>query len=427
MKLNFFRNLKNKLKKKEAVICIIGLGYVGLELFKSFQKKNFSLIGVDLDNKKVEKIKKFLKTKKTLVTSKFEYIKKADIIIIALPTPLTKSLKPNLSYIKSCLRSIKPYLKKGQLISLESTTYPGTTQKIIGEFIKRKNFNLSEDFFLVYSPERISPELKVKYKKIKYNFKNTPKVCSGYSKKCQELGKLLYKNVVNKVVLASSLKIAETTKMVENIFRSVNIALVNELKMFLNKVDIDINETLDLANTKPFGFTKFNPGPGYGGHCIPIDPFYLYWLAKKNNFDLKFIKTSGLVNNRVSTWITKKIIDFIKKNKIKLYQKKILILGVAYKKNIDDTRESPAFEIIKKLRKKNIDFEFSDPYVDSIRINGEVKKSKNITKSLLRKYKLVLIVTDHTKFNYKLISKETEFIFDSRNAIKNRKKGYFKI
>ncbi len=424
MELKFYRNLKNKLRKKEAVICIIGLGYVGLELFKSFKKKNFNLIGIDLDK---NKIKKILNTKKTLVSSNFKHIIKADIIIIALPTPLTKSLTPDLSYIKSCLKSIKPHLKKGQLISLESTTYPGTTEEIIGDFLKREKFNLSEDFFLVYSPERISPELKVKNKKIKYNLNNTPKVCSGYSEKCQELGKLLYKNVVNKVELASSLKVAETTKMIENIFRSINIALVNELKMFLNKVDIDINETLDLANTKPFGFTKFNPGPGYGGHCIPLDPFYLYWLAKKNRFDLKFIKTSGLVNKRVSTWISNKIINFVKKNKIKLYQNKILILGVAYKKDIDDTRESPAFEIIKKLKKKNIDFEFSDPYVGLININGVKKKSKNITKSLLKKFKLILIVTDHTKFNYKLISKEAEFIFDSRNAIKNRTEGYFKI
>jgi UDP-N-acetyl-D-glucosamine dehydrogenase len=241
------------------------------------------------------------------------------------------------------------------------------------------------------------------------------------------LGKILYKNIVNRVVPASSLKVAETTKMIENIFRSINIALVNELKMFLNKVDIDIDETLDLANTKPFGFTKFSPGPGYGGHCIPLDPFYLYWLAKKNNFDLKFIKTSGMINRRISGWISKKIINFIEKNKIKLYRNKILILGVAYKKNIDDTRESPAFEIIKKLKKKKLDFEFSDPYINKINLDGTIKRSKKITKSLLKKYKVVLIITDHSKFKYDLISKEAKFIFDSRNVIKNRTKNYFKV
>jgi len=423
-KLDYYNDLKIKLKKKSAVICIIGLGYVGLELLKNFEKKNFNIIGIDLDKKKLKKLKKITKTK---LSSNYQDTNLADIIILALPTPLTKSLTPDLSYIKAALNSIKGHLKKGQLISLESTTYPGTTEEIIGTFLKKENFKISEDFFLVYSPERISPELKVKDKKIKYNLKNTPKVYSGYSKNCQDLGKMLYKNIVNRVVPASSLKVAETTKMIENIFRSINIALVNELKMFLNKIDIDIDETLDLANTKPFGFTKFSPGPGYGGHCIPLDPFYLYWLAKKNNFDLKFIKTSGMINRKISGWISKKIINFIEKNKIKLYQNKILILGVAYKKNIDDTRESPAFEIIKKLKKKKLDFEFSDPYINKINLDGTIKRSKKITKSLLKKYKVVLIITDHSKFKYDLISKEAKFIFDSRNVIKNRTKNYFKV
>ena len=397
---------------------------MGLELLKGFQKKNFKLIGIDLDKKKIRNIKK---NKKTQLTTNYKNAKYADIIIIALPTPLTKSLTPDLSFIKSCLTSIKNYLKKGQLISLESTTYPGTSEEIIGKFLSKQKFKLSEDFFLVYSPERISPELKLKHKKIKYYLHNTPKVCSGYSKKCQTLGKLLYKNIVNKVILASSLKVAETTKMIENIFRSINIALVNELKMFLNKVDIDIDEALALAKTKPFGFTRFNPGPGYGGHCIPLDPFYLYWLAKRNNFDLKFIKTSGLVNKKISGWICDKIFHFVKKNNLKLFQNKILLLGVAYKKDIDDTRESPAFEIIKKLKKKNIGFEYSDPYVDSIRLGRVIKKSKKITKALLNKYQVVLIVTDHSKFNYNLISKEAKFIFDSRNVIKDRTNRYYKI
>ncbi len=421
---NFFENLKYKLKKKEAVICIIGLGYVGLELLKGFQKKNFKLIGIDSDKKKISNIKK---NKKTQLTTNYKNAKYADIIIIALPTPLTKSLTPDLSFIKSCLKSIKNYLKKGQLISLESTTYPGTSEEIIGKFLSKQKFKLSEDFFLVYSPERISPELKLKDKKIRYYLHNTPKVCSGYSKKCQTLGKLLYKNIVNKVILASSLKVAETTKMIENVFRSINIALVNELKMFLNKVNIDIDEALALAKTKPFGFTRFNPGPGYGGHCIPLDPFYLYWLAKRNNFDLKFIKTSGLVNKKVSSWICDKIFHFVKKNNLKLFQNKILILGVAYKKDIDDTRESPAFEIIKKLKKKNIGFEYSDPYIDSIRLGRVIKKSKKLTRALLNKYQVVLIVTDHSKFNYNLISKEAKFIFDSRNVIKDRTNRYYKI
>ncbi len=420
----FFENLKYKLKKKEAIICIIGLGYVGLELLKSFQKKNFRLIGIDLDKKKIKNIKK---NKKTQLTTNYKNVKYADVIIIALPTPLTKSFTPDLSFIKSSLISVKNYLKKGQLISLESTTYPGTSEEIIGKFLKKEKFKLSEDFFLVYSPERISPELKLKNKKIKYFLYNTPKVCSGYSKKCQILGKLLYKNVVNQVVLASSLKVAETTKMIENIFRSINIALVNELKMFLNKVDIDIDEALALAKTKPFGFTRFNPGPGYGGHCIPLDPFYLYWLAKKNNFDLKFIKLSGLINRKITDWITNKVIDFIRVKKIKLFDKKILILGVAYKKNIDDIRESPALKIMEKLKMRGYNFDYSDPYVRKIVFNKKIKKSIKITKKILKKYPITMIVTDHDKFDYKLISKEAKFIFDTRNKVKNRSKNYFRV
>lgn len=423
---NFFYDLRGKLKKKNAVICIIGLGYVGLELLKNFEKKKFKIIGIDLDKKKIKKIKETKKIK-TLITTNYSHVKDADVIIIALPTPLTKSLTPDLSYIRTSLSSIKKFLKKGQLLSLESTTYPGTTEEIIGEFLKNQKFKLSEDFFLVYSPERISPELKINNKKIKYKLNNTPKVCSGYSKKCQLLGKMLYENIVNEVVLASSLRVAETTKMIENVFRSINIALVNELKMFFSKINIDIHEALALAKTKPFGFTRFNPGPGYGGHCIPLDPYYLYWLAKRNNFNLNFIKTSGFINRKITTWITNKIINFVKKKKLKLYENKILILGVAYKKDIDDTRESPAFEIIKKLKKKNIGFEYSDPYVNKLKIGATFKKSKIITKSLLKKYELVLIVTDHTKFNYKLISKEAKYIFDSRNVINDRTTEYYKV
>ena len=196
--------------------------------------------------------------------------------------------------------------------------------------------------------------------------------------------------------------------------------------MFLSKINIDVDEALDLADTKPFGFTKFSPGPGYGGHCIPLDPFYLYWLAKKNNYNLKLIKTSGIINREITTWITNKVVNFIEKNKIKLLNKKILILGVAYKKNIDDTRESPAFKIADKLRKKGYGFEYSDPHVDKILFNNKIKKSKKISSSLLKKYKVVLIVTDHSKFNYKLISQKAEYIFDSRNVIKNRSLNYFK-
>ena len=423
--MDYFKELKKKIINKKATICVVGLGYVGRQILRKFERSGYKTIGIDIDK---NIIKKNIFSNKTTVTNNYKYIKFADVIIITLPTPLKKNLSPDLSFITNSIRKMDQYIRKGQLISLESTTYPGTTEEIIGGFISRKKLNLSKDFFLVYSPERISPELKVKgVEAIKYGLHNTPKICAGYSKNCCILGKELYRHITKKVVIASNLKVAETAKMIENIFRSVNIALVNELKMFLSKIDIDIHDALNLAGTKPFGFTQFGPGPGYGGHCIPLDPFYLYWLAKKNNFDLKFIKTAGDINRRITSWITRKIINFIKKNRIKLPDKKILILGVAYKRNIDDTRESPAFKIAEKLKKNGFDFEYSDPHVEKIKFNNKTKKSKKITTKLLKKYKIVLIVTDHHKFNYKLISDNAEYIFDCRNSIKNRIKNYYKV
>ena len=422
--MNYFQTLKYKIKKKKATICIIGLGYVGSAILKKLQKENFQTIGIDTDKKKLRNKNRH---KKTILTSNYKYIKSADVIIVTLPTPLTSNMSPDLSYIKDCLKRMKKHIKKGQLLSLESTTYPGTTDDIIGNYLRKKKFVISKNYFLVYSPERISPELKVRDRKIKYNLTNTPKICAGYSNRCSILGKELYKKITKKVVIASSLKNEETSKMIENVFRSVNIALVNELKMFLHKMDIDINEALDLAGTKPFGFTKFTPGPGYGGHCIPLDPFYLYWLAKKNNFNLNFIKNSAMVNRKITTWITDKILKFIKNNKINLVNKKILILGVAYKKNIDDIRESPALKIAENFYKAGYDFDYSDPYISKIRFKNTIKKSKKINANLLKRSKIVLIATDHDKFNYDLISKKAKFIFDSRNVIKNRSKDYFKV
>ncbi len=422
--MNYFNTLKKKINSKKAIISVIGLGYVGEALIKKFNKEGFSTIGIDLDK---SKLRKFPKKRDMIVSSNYKFLERADVIIIAVPTPLTKKFTPDLSFIKSVIKKGGRFLKKGQLISLESTTYPGTTEELFKSFLINKRFNLSKDFFLVYSPERISPELKIKDRNLKYDLHNTPKIYSGYSLNCKFLGRILYKNISKKVVLASSLKMAETSKMIENIFRSINIGLVNELKMFLHKIDIDINEALDLAETKPFGFTRFDPGPGYGGHCIPIDPFYLYWLAKKNKFNLKLIKTSGLINEKLALWVAYQVIKFIKEKKIKLPNKKILILGVAYKANIDDIRESPALRIANILKKKGYNFDYSDPYVDKIVFKDKVLKSKKLTSSLFKKYPIVLILTDHKKFNYRLISKRAKYIFDTRNTLKSRNINYFKI
>lgn len=421
----YYNILKKKLKIKKSVIGIVGLGYVGSELLKKFNQEGFRTVGLDLN---INRIKNSLNLKNCILTNEYKYLKDVDVIIIALPTPLKKNLTPDLSSIELSLKKMSKYLKKGQLISLESSTYPGTTEEIIGTFLKNRKFKISKNFFLIYSPERISPEIKIKKtQRLKYNLYNTPKICAGYSKACLELGKILYKNVTTKVVTTPSLKSAETAKMVENIFRSVNIALVNELKMFLHKIKVDVNDVLNLAGTKPFGFTQFSPGPGFGGHCIPLDPFYLYWLAKKKNFDLRFIKTAGDINRKVTSWITTKIFNFLKKRKIKAKYKKVLLLGVAYKRNIDDTRESPGIIIAKKLKKKGVDFEYSDPHVSKIYFEKKMKKSVKINSNTFKKYPVIVIVTDHTKFNYNLISKKAKYIFDCRNVIKNRRLNYFKV
>tara|TARA_B100000886_G_C20420620_1_gene491380 strand:+ start:606 stop:1871 length:1266 start_codon:yes stop_codon:yes gene_type:complete len=421
--MNYFHNLKKKLKKNDAKICIIGLGYVGTALLKKLQKNKINTIGIDKNKKKLQSS---LNLRKTILTNNYKFIHQADVIIICLPTPLKKNMSPDLSYLENSFNKMKKYLKKGQLISLESTSYPGTTNKIFASYLKKK-FKISENFFLVYSPERISPELKVKDKSIKYSIDNTPKIYSGFSENCKILGRILYRKITKKVVLASNLNIAETSKMIENIFRSVNIALVNELKMFLSKININIHEVLDLASTKPFGFTKFIPGPGYGGHCIPLDPYYLYWLAKKNNFNLKFIKTSGEINRIITIWIAKKIINFIKRNRIKLHKKKILLLGVAYKQNIDDIRESPAIKIANKLENAGYSFEYSDPYVKSMKFKNKIKRSVKLTRNIFKKFKVVVIVTNHNKFDYKLIKNSAKYLFDCRNSVTGREKNYFSI
>lgn len=423
--MNLIKNLNKKINNKSAVITIVGIGYVGLGLLKEFSKCGYTTYGLDIN---LKKLKNLNFNKKVILTKDYKVIKKTDIIIITLPTPLNHQLNPDLTIIKESIKTMKTYLKKGQLLSFESTTYPGSTNELFVTLLN-KNFILGKDFFLVYSPERVSPELKTKDIKIRYGLTNTPKIVSGFSDNCRLLGQSLYKKIINKIVISPNIITAETSKMIENTFRSVNIALVNELKMFLSKLNIDIHSALDLANTKPFGFTKFEPGPGFGGHCIPVDPFYLYWLAKKKKIQLNFIKNSGLVNRKISSWIVNKLISHLKKKKIKKQKSKILILGVAYKANIDDTRESPALKIMEKLISAGYDSEYSDPYVRKIKVQGVLKKSKILNKKTFKEHPIVVIVSNHSKFDYKFIANNAQEIFDTRNSKVQlfRKENYYKV
>lgn len=425
MKRNqFYSKLKNKIKNKQAKILVIGLGYVGLKLLINLQKK-FKTFGYDTDQTKIKILNKkrspFSHISNELVKKSFDKntiikdlaeIKYFNIIILCLPTPLKKKNIPDLSDIKNCLKLIKEYLIEGQMLILESTTYPGTTNEIIRPYLEKRKFTIGESFFLGYSPERENPGSKIEFSKI-------VKICSGATKNCLSLCKNFYKQIA-KVSTAQSIEHAEFTKLYENTYRSVNIGLVNEMKMLTKKMKLDIYEIIRLAKTKSFGFEAFYPGPGIGGHCIPLDPYYLSWKAKKFGFNPKFISTSGKVNELTTEWVFKQTVKILKKNGKNIKNSKILIIGVAYKKNINDYRESASIKIINKLLKKGAKIDYSDTYIEKIKINTNKNiflKSKIVNKENIKKYSCVIILTDHDNFNYKNLLK-ANIIIDTRGKFK---------
>jgi len=424
--------LKKKIKSNKEVIGIFGLGYVGLPLALNFSQKKIKVYGFDNDKLKIEKINKsksylshinsreILNAKKNgfIATTDYSYTKKLDVIIICVPTPLTKNKKPDLTYIKSTISSILPYLREQQLISLQSTTYPGTTNEIILPILTKKGFEIGKNFFLSFSPERLDPGIK------KILLKNIPKVVGGITKQCLELSSKIYGKVHKKIVKVSNTQTAETTKLLENVYRAVNIGLVNELKTLTDKLNLDIYEIIKAASSKPFGFVPFYPGPGLGGHCIPIDPYYLAWKADQLGINTKFIKLAGEINSSIPNIIVKKVKKILKK--IKKNNPKILVLGVAYKKNINDLRESPGIKIIDLLRKNKLLVSYCDPFIakiPSLRGYNLKLKSIKINSQTLKKFDLTIITTDHDKFNYKLIYKFSNLILDTRGIYKNDKKS----
>ncbi len=406
---------------RRVTIGVIGLGYVGLPLSILFSKKGFEVIGFDIDKKKIRRInskKSYIDRisdkqvsiilKKGYCTYNFSNISKCDFIIICVPTPLRKN-KPNLEYLKSTINNIKNFLKPNQTIILESTSYPGTTREILGKVLCKK-FNIGTNFYLGFSSERINPGFN------ENSINKIPKVVSGYSTKCLKILKFFYKQSFKNIVAANSLEMAEFSKLLENIYRSVNIGFVNEMKLVADKMGLDIFEILKIAKTKPYGFHAFDPGPGVGGHCIPIDPNYLHWKAKKFGIDTKFIKLSEKINLKVLNFIISKI-KIIKKNKKLRKDFKILILGLSYKKNIDDLRESASIKLIEYFKNNNINYEFSDPYIKN-KINTRslkiTKKSLKITKKNLRKFDISILMTDHDIFDFKMIYDNSKNIIDCR-------------
>jgi UDP-N-acetyl-D-glucosamine dehydrogenase len=426
--------LLDLIKTKKAQIGIIGLGYVGLPLVIRFGEEGFTIKGFDIDKNKVEKlnagesyikhiksedIKKLTDEKKFTATADFSELSHADCIIICVPTPVTNKKEPDLTYIDNTTKEIAKYIRKGHLVSLESTTYPGTTEERLLPVFTAKGLEVGKDFFLLFSPEREDPANPY------YYTRNTPKVVGGATEKCLDLGVALYGQIIDKVVPVSSTKVAEMSKLLENIYRCVNIALVNELKILCNKMGIDIWEVIEAASTKPFGFTPFYPGPGLGGHCIPIDPFYLSWKAKEYDFNTRFIELAGEVNTSMPDYVVSKVMDALNEKEKSLKGSKVLILGVAYKKDVDDTRESPALAIMKILENKGAKVLYNDPHIP--RISGLRAYDYNITSAelteeLLKEMDAVLILTNHSVYNYEWIAEKSNLIIDSRNATKNTKK-----
>ena len=439
-KTDYFKELNSKIKNRKVIVGVIGIGYVGIQLLIQFSKAKIKTVGFDNDRNKIKKLNKgispytYINNKKIKSLKKYNFytsdlskVTLCDVIIICLPTPIRKNTKPDLSAIEITINKIKRFIKKGHLIILESTTYPGTTREKIVKILN-KDFLIGKEIFVSYSPERENPGSKIK-------FENITKISSGYSNHCSLLSKAIYQKIVKKVISASSLEEAEMCKLLENIYRSVNIGLINELKIILKPMNLDINQVIKLASTKPFGFETFYPGPGVGGHCIPIDPYYLYWRAKQFNQKAKFVKLAGDINIETTQWVTKNIIKILHKESPNIRRKKILILGLAYKKNIEDIRESAAVKIIRILIKKNNIVNFSDPHADYKCRTLRDKKSKNyignskyikVNKKNLLKYDCVVLVTDHDKFNYSIIKKYSRVLIDTRNRI-YRKNNFYKL
>ena len=395
--MNIRNILLNKIKKKNIVVCVIGLGYVGLPLLKLSREKGYKTIGIDNDINKVIKYKKIFSSK---ISTEYKLISDCDIIIYTLPTPINQKRNPDLRILKNSIKKSFKYFKKGQTVIIESTSYPGTTKQCLKEVVSK--LNIGYDFFISYSPERIDPGNR------SYNVKNIPKIVSGYSNNCLKISENFYKSICNKIIKSSSIEVAEFAKIYENIFRYVNIGLVNETKRISKKIGLDFNEIQKLANSKPFGYMNFHPGIGVGGHCIPVDPYYLSWLAKKKKIKTEYVELSGKINRSTPNLICKEIEKILKLKKLK----KIFILGISYKKNISDTRNSPNLDIFTFFYRKKYKINFNDDFVKSINVNKKNFKSLKINSKNLGKQDAIIFLNDHNYYDKRNIIKNSDFIFD---------------
>ncbi len=417
--------LIDELNSRRAVIGILGMGYVGQPLALRFSQLGYRVLGLDIDAEKVAQLNVGHSQIEHIsdaaiqaanhagmeCTTDFSRAREADALILCVPTPLNKYREPDLSYVTKTIDSIVPYLRAGQVVSLESTTYPGTTEEEMLPRVAATGLAVGEEIFLVYSPEREDPG------NTDFTTNSIPKVVGGHTAACLEVGKALYGQAIDRIVPVSSTKAAEMTKLLENIHRAVNIGLVNEMKIVADRMGIDIFEVIDAAATKPFGFTAYYPGPGLGGHCIPIDPFYLTWKAREYGLHTRFIELSGEINRAMPEYVVGKVVKALNERRLSLHGSKALVLGISYKKNVDDMRESPAVEVMELLRAAGADVAYSDPHVPVFPKMREHKfnlSSVPLTAETLASYDVLVLTTDHAKFDYELIALNARLIVDSR-------------
>ena len=431
---------KNSSKKMKApYVGIVGMGYVGLPLAREFVRGGARVLGFDVNSKMVAKInrgvspikhipnsqmREMVKSGKFRVTEKMNQLGKPDAILICVPTPLTENREPDMKYVEQTCTTIAKYLRKGQLIVLESTTYPGTTRELMLPILETSGLKAGRDFHLAYSPEREDPGNK------DFRTATIPKVVGGLDRKSLQLALDVYSCAIDELVPVDSCEIAEAAKIVENTYRCVNIAMVNELKQLFDKMGIDVWEVIRAASTKPFGFTAFYPGPGLGGHCIPIDPFYLTWRARQYGMPTRFIELAGEINTDMPEYVVARTMDALNERKKSLKGSRVLVLGLAYKKDIDDVRESPSLKLIELLRKKGAKVDYNDPYIPRTHKQRDYDlkmKSRGLTAAMLRSYDVALIATDHSDYDYKWIVKHSKLVVDTRNATAGVKTGRKKI
>jgi len=427
---------KKTASKKKTRLGVLGLGYVGLPLAREFASAGVEVLGFDVDEKKVKTlnsgksiikhvphkvVRNFVQKGLFSATTNMARIKSVDAVLICVPTPLTENREPDMQFVVKSCETISKYLQKGQLIVLESTTYPGTTRDLMAPILEKSGLKAGRDFYLGYSPEREDPGNK------NFTTKTIPKVVAGLTPKCKKIAIELYNKAIDTTVPVSSLEAAEATKILENVYRCINIAMVNELKMVFDRMDIDVWEVIKAASSKPFGFNAFYPGPGLGGHCIPIDPFYLTWKARQYGLPTRFIELAGEINTNMPHYVVTKTMEALNEKKKSLKGSKVLVLGLAYKKDIDDLRESPSIELIELLREKGAKVDYNDPYIPKTHKQREhdlKMQSKKLSARMLAGYDVVMISTDHSDYDYTWIVKNSKLVIDTRNAtVKVRSKS----